>query len=301
MSKPTTPAVSATQNGNSSTGPADHAAVSMREVTPQGAQRRLDARLYTPMASSGTALGLIVFFHHGGFVAGNPDEVDDFVRALAARTRHQVLSSSYTLAGEHPFPAAVEDAHAVIAWVAKHHRKIGWDGVQLIVAGIEAGGNLAAVASLMARDRGGPSLAAQILIMPMLDPGLTTCSMRSLAPEPGMEGLADACAEGYHGYLQRAADRIHPYASPLQSSRLKGLPPALVLSAEDDPLRDEAEQYGAKLIACGIKTQITRLSPLRVQDQDLDQDARCDCAHQESALNEIAAFIAGLDSPQKIT
>lgn len=265
------------------------ASVIVRELAPQGAQRKLVARLYTP-APAPQQGGLIVFFHHGGFVAGDLDEVDEFMRALAVRTRHQVLSSTYTLAGEQPFPAAVEDAHSVLVWAARHHKKIGWDGAQLIVAGIEAGGNLAAVSSLMARDRGGPAVAAQILIMPMLDPGLTSCSMRSLPQDRGVAGVAEACAAGYRGYLQRAADRIHPYASPLQSSRLKNLPPALILSAEDDPLRDEAEQYGAKLIGCGVKTQVTRMPPLPLQDPD----ARCDCVRKDSALDEIAAFIAGI-------
>lgn len=272
--------------------------VIVRELAPQGAQRKLAARLYTPVPAPASATqhaGLIVFFHHGGFVAGDLDEVDEFLRALAVRSQHQVLSSTYTLSGEQPFPAAIEDAHAVLVWAAGHHQEIGWDGKQLIVSGIEAGGNLAAVASLMARDRGGPAVAAQILIMPMLDPGLTSCSMRSLPRDGGAAasfavGVAEACAAAYRGYLQRAADRIHPYASPLQSSRLKNLPPALILSAEDDPLRDEAEQYGAKLIACGVKTQVTRLPPMPLQDPD----ARCDCVRKDSALNEIAAFIAGI-------
>lgn len=269
-------------------------AVSVRELAPQGAQRKLAARLYTP-GSAKDAHGLIVFFHHGGFVAGNLDEVDEFMRALALRTRHQVLSSTYTLAGEQPFPAAVEDAHAVLQWAAKHRRKIGWDGGQLIVAGLEAGGNLAAVSSLMARDRGGPPVAAQILIMPMLDPGLTSCSMRSVPQDRGVAGVADACAAGYRGYLQRASDRTHPYASPLLSSRLKSLPPALILSAEDDPLRDEAEQYGVKLSGCGVQVRHSRLPAIPLQEPD----ARCDCVRKDSALAEIAAFIAGLASGAK--
>jgi acetyl esterase/lipase len=93
-----------------------------------------------------------------------------------------VLASTYTLAGVKPFPAAVEDAHAVLLWAKKNKAKLGWTGKQLLVAGIEAGANLAAVCALMSRDRGGPALAGQILIMPMLDPGLSTCSMRDMQP-----------------------------------------------------------------------------------------------------------------------
>ena len=261
--------------------------VTVRELAPQGARHRLLARLYTP-PSARRASGLIVFFHQGGFVGGDLDQVDDFVRALAERTGYQVLSSTYTLAGEQPFPAAVEDAHAVLQWAAKQRRKIGWDDGQLIVAGLEAGGNLAAVASMMARDRGGPAIGGQILIMPMLDPGLSSCSMRSLSHDRGIVDVADACAAGYRGYLQKAADRIHPYASPLQSSRLKNLPPALILSVDDDPLRDEAEQYAAKLSACGVQTRLTRLPPMPLQEPD----ARCECACKDIVLGEIAAFIA---------
>jgi acetyl esterase/lipase len=201
-----------------------------------------------------------------------------------------VLASGYTLATSAPFPAAVEDAHAVLTWAKKNKAKLGWSGKSLLVAGIEAGANLAAVCALMSRDRGGPALAGQILVMPMLDPGLTTCSMRELqAPE--LLDVADACASAYRGYLPNAADRTHPYASPLQSSRLKNLPPALILSAQDDPLRDEAEQYGAKLIACGIKTMVSRMPAAPLQEAGARNECACKCY----ALGEIASFIAGLD------
>jgi acetyl esterase/lipase len=125
----------------------------------------------------------------------------------------------------------------------------------------------------------------------MLDPGLTTCSMRDLPAAPEMVEVADACAAAYRGYLPNAADRTHPYASPLQSSRLKNLPPALILSAEDDPLRDEAEQYGAKLISCGTKTTVRRLQPAPLHESG----ARNECACRQSALGEMTSFIAGLE------
>ena len=276
------------------TGPLSAAAPSVaplvvRDMSAQGAQAKLAARLYSPPATA-LADGLIVFFHQGGFVGGSLDESDEFVRALASAIGLPVLSASYTLACEQPFPAAVEDAHAVLCWAAQHAAQLGWSGARLITAGIEAGGNLAAVSALVARDRGGPSLAAQILIMPMLDPGLSSGSMRSLHAGPGVAGVADACAAAYRGYLPRVADRTHPYASPLQSSRLKDLPAALILSVQEDPLRDEAEQYGARLIAAGIKTLVKRLAPLPLQDGQ----ARSRCAHEQSALSEIATFIAGL-------
>ncbi|MRW88688.1 alpha/beta hydrolase fold domain-containing protein [Duganella sp. FT80W] len=263
----------------------------IRSLEVKGADGPLAARLYTSGDAGAKRDTLLVFFHAGGFVGGDLEDADVFLRHLADDSQQMaVLASAYTLATEKPFPAAVEDAHAVLVWAKKHKAKLGWTGKQLLVAGIEAGANLAAVCALMSRDRGGPALAGQVLVMPMLDPGLTTCSMRELqAPE--LLDVADACAKAYRGYLPNAADRTHPYASPLQSSRLKNLPPALILSTEDDPLRDEAEQYGAKLIANGVKTTVRRMQPAPLQDAE----ARNECACRCQALGEIAGFVAGLE------
>lgn len=269
--------------------PAD--GLTVRELAVQGAAGALDARLYTA-APEARLDSLIVFFHGGGFVDGDLCDADDFLRALVrSRPGQLVLATNYTLAPVRPFPAAVEDAHAVLLWAKKNKGKLGWTGKRLVVSGIEAGANLAAVCTLMARDRGGPALAGQILIMPMLDPGLSSCSMRAMPACADMIEVADACAAAYRGYLPNAADRTHPYASPLQSSRLKNLPPALILSAEDDPLRDEAEQYGAKLIGCGVKTTVIRMRPAPLQEAG----ARNECACRAQALNEMGAFIAGLE------
>ncbi|MEC4720555.1 alpha/beta hydrolase [Noviherbaspirillum sp. CPCC 100848] len=263
------------------------AQVKMRRQAVKGAQRELATMLFQPPAA---AEGLIVYFPGGGFIADELEACELFCRVLAARVGLTVLASSYTLATELPFPAAVEDAHAVLSWAGRYCKRKGWKSPRLIVAGLEAGGNLAAVSALMARDRGGPALAAQILMMPMLDPGLTTCSMRTVAARNGGVEAANACAKAYRGYLPHAIDRAHPYASPLQSSRMKHLPPALILSADDDPLRDEAEHYGAKLIAAGVPTTVRRLAPIALDDPD----ARCSCARKESALHEVESFIAGL-------
>lgn len=276
---------------------AETANVTVRQLTVKGARRDLAARLYTPASSDhsgsgGRKRGLIVFFPAGGFVTDELDMADSFMRVLAARTGFTALASSYTLAREHAFPAAVEDAHAVLSWAARYCARHCGKGAPLIVMGIEAGGNLAAVSALMSRDRGGPALAGQVLIMPMLDASLTSCSMRQLSRENGSARAMNMCAAGYRGYLPRATDRDHPYASPLQSSRMKGLPSALILSADDDPLRDEAEQYGAKLAAAGVTSTMRRLAPIVLQEPD----ARCSCARKDEALQEIAAFIAALNA-----
>lgn len=273
--------------------PAD---LKIRELEVRGAQGPLAARLYLAGNPSAKRDALIVFFHGGGFVAGDLEEADEFLRHLVTcNPGHVILATNYTLATVSPFPAAVEDAHAVLAWAKKNKAKLAWSGKQLLTAGIEAGANLAAVSALMARDRGGPALAGQILIMPMLDPGLSTCSMRELPNCPDKMQVANTCAAAYRGYLPNAADRAHPYASPLQSSRLKNLPPALILSAEDDPLRDEAEQYGAKLIACGVKTTVRRMPPAPLQEPG----ARNECACRGFALKEMASFISAIDGPEQ--
>ena len=264
----------------------------IRELEVGGAQGPLAARLYRGAEGTGRQDSLIVFFHSGGFVKGDLDEADMFLRHLAGCAQgHLVLASCYTLATVAPFPAAAEDAHAVLAWTKKNKAALGWSGKRLLVAGIEAGANLAAVCSLMARDRGGPELAGQILVMPMLDPGLSTCSMREIPVDSDVAGVANTCALSYRGYLPNAADRMHPYASPLQSSRLKNLPPALILSAEDDPLRDEAEQYGAKLAACGVTTTVKRMAAAPLNDTA----ARNECACEGPALREMGNFLRALE------
>lgn len=273
----------------------DDNSVQVQPVTVEGAYGPLDACLYSPVATPHGDQPLIVFFPCGGFVTCNLEEGDTFTKMLARRTGCKILISSYTLPQVRAFPAAVEDAHAVLAWAAANRAALGWNGKRLITSGVEAGGNLAAVSALMARDRGGPMLAAQILVMPMLDPGLTSCSMRSVDDARGAARAANECAAGYRDYLPRAIDRTHPYASPLQSSRMRGLPPALILSADDDPLRDEAEQYGAKLAAAGVRTTLRRLPPLPLEKPD----ARSSCVRHDTALQELEAFTATLRASGK--
>ena len=264
-----------------------------RDLEVAGFEGPLAGRLYRAVVDGRRDL-LIVFFHGGGFVDGDLEEADGFLRRLAEASGYPVvLSSTYTLAPVKPFPAAVEDAHAVLAWAGRNKARLGWTGKRMLVAGIEAGGNIAAVAAMMSRDRGAPRLAGQILIMPMLDPGLSTCSMRELPSGPDKARVVDECVAAYRGYLPHAADRSHPYASPLQSSRLKGLPPALILSTDDDPLRDEAEAYGAKLIAAGVRTTVRRLPAAQLEEPN----ARNECACTGHVLYEIANFIAGLEGP----
>jgi acetyl esterase len=220
-----------------------------------------------------------MYFHSGRFVSGDLVEADVVARRLATRLGVAVVTPAYSLATERPFPAAAEDAYAALVWAHGNAAQGHWDARRIAVIGDEAGGNLAAVVAMMARDRGGPSIAAQVLIAPMVDPTLSSCSMRSAGE------ITARCTEAYQRYLPRASDRLHPYAAPAVSTRLAALPPALIITTQDDALRDEAETYATKLIAAGVKTQVTRLP-----------------AHgsPEALWREIATFLQPLFAPKSL-
>lgn len=259
------------------------------KVAGDGVQ--LDARLYRCDAAQGKRDHLIVFFHGGAFIKGNLDDADGFLRHLVqSGSQLVVLAASYTLAQVGAFPAAMEDAHAVLKWATKNKSALAWSGKYLFVAGIDAGANLAAVSTIVARDRGGPYLDGQILIMPMLDPSLCSSSMRNLDTNPVIIHLAAICADGYRAYLPRAVDRSHPYAAPLESSRLRNLPPALILVAEGDPLKDEAERYAAKLSEFGVQTTLKNLPTLPM----IKPGDRNEFADNGNAQGEIVSFLADL-------
>jgi len=237
--------------------PRTGATVEVSEQTYPGHSRAHPVRLFRP-AKARQSLPVIVFLHAGDFVSGVIEDAETAARILAARLNAIVATPGYTLAGERPFPEAAEDAYAAIGWAYTNAPLHGADVHRIVIAGEEAGGNLAAVAALMAKDRGGPQLAAQVLISPMLDPTLATRSM--LDASPGSSRSIAGCLAAYKRYLPAATDRLHPYAAPAHCSRLAGVAPALIVSAEGDPLRDEAEGYGAALIATGVTTQVTRIA-----------------------------------------
>lgn len=266
----------------------------VRDISVQGAAGPLKARLYGVSPDGIKYPRLLVFFHGGGFDSGGLAQNDVFLRRLAGEQPGLlILSTEYTLTGDGPFPVAIEDAYSILIWVTRHRSSLFWSGAQLIVAGVEAGANLAAVSNLMTRDRGGPVISAQILLMPMLDTTLSSRSMRALPRDNIQSARAEACSAAYRRYLPDVMDRMHPYASPLQSSRLRGLAPALILAVEGDPLQDEAEQFGAKLISSGVMATVKRLPPL----PDVS-NAREECAASPRALREISLFL-GVQIPLK--
>jgi acetyl esterase len=201
----------------------------------------------------GAARPTVLYFHGGLFNCGSVEDAAGLARALANEA--VTVCVDYPLAPRLHFPATVELAFEALLWTASHASGLGADAARIVVAGDQAGGNLAAVVAMMARDRGlgmGPvKLQGQVLISPMLDPQQATQSMQKAGDCP--------CRKAWSDYLPCASDAMHPYAAPITSRRLGGLAPALIVSAELDPLRDEAEQYAAKLIAAGVPVQMRRL------------------------------------------
>ena len=211
------------------------------------------------------ALPAVVILCHGGdFCTGGIAAALPVASALTCALNAVVMTPDYTLAGERPFPAAVEDAYAAAVWARVHAAQGRWNADCMVVIGEEAGGNLAAAVALMARDRGGPALRAQVLISPMLDPTLTSGSMRDA--DGAAAHSIDCCAAAYRRYLPAVADHLHPYAAPAHCSRLSGVAPALIVTAASDPLRDEAQAYATALAAAGVHAISTRVT--RVNNSD---------------------------------
>ena len=216
-----------------------------------GPNGEIPLRIYTP-ADSAAREGrpVLVFFHGGGWVVGDLETHDTLCRHLANAAHCAVLAVDYRLAPEHKFPAAVEDGWAALEWVARNAQALGLDGARLAVGGDSAGGNLAAVASLLARDRGAPPLAAQLLLYPALDMGMHLGSYRRFAE--GYLLTRATMAWFVDHYLARPAEIDDWRASPLRAADLAGLPPALVVTAGYDPLSDEGVAYAHRLVASGV-------------------------------------------------
>jgi acetyl esterase len=221
-------------------------------LTPDG--HRLAMRLYRPGGCTGR--GVLVWLHGGGFTTGDLDTHDTLCRRLSAGAGTALLSVDYRLAPEHRFPAAVHDAAAALGWVAAEGRRLGLDGTRIAVGGSSAGGNLAAAAALHARDAGGPPIALQLLVYPVTD---ATASLPSHVE----------CAEGYQltaammraywaHYMPAGIDPRTPLLSPLWAPSLAGLPPACVVVAELDPLRDEVDAFAARLREAGVPVESRR-------------------------------------------
>jgi acetyl esterase len=211
----------------------------------------ITARVYEPSADPPAT---VVYFHGGGWVIGSVDDWDALARTLAVRSGARIVSVDYRLAPEHRFPVAHDDCYAAVVWTAEQLA----GGTPLVVAGDSAGGNLAAAVALRARENGGPSLRAQVLVYPALDPSCTTDSYREngegyLLDEPGMRWF-------WQQYLGSDGDgnEEDELAAPACAADLRGLPPATIVTAEFDPLRDEGEAYGARLRDAAVPVTVRR-------------------------------------------
>ncbi|MCZ6782373.1 MAG: alpha/beta hydrolase [Proteobacteria bacterium] len=222
--------------------------------TLPGPGGEIPVRIYTPSAARD--LPCLVYFHGGGFVICDLDTHDGSCRSLCNGAQCTVVSVDYRLAPEHKFPAAPEDCYAATRWVVENGASIGIDPARVAVGGDSAGGCLSAVVTLMARARGGPALAHQLLIYPVTNHAFDTASYAENA-----EGylLSKAMMQWFWAhYLEKEDDGRDPLASPLRAPDHSGLPPATVITAEFDPLRDEGEAYAARLEGAGVPTSLLR-------------------------------------------
>jgi len=200
----------------------------------------------------------LVFYHGGGWVIGDLYTHDGICRSLTNTAGCAVASVDYRLAPEAKYPVAAEDSYAALRWMVDNAGRLDIDPRRVAVGGDSAGGNLATVVTLMSRDRGGPSVVHQTLIYPVTDHGFETPSYRENAT--GYVLTREAMRWFWGHYLARDQQGAEAYASPLRAGSLAGLPPALVLTAECDPLRDEGEAYAARLRDAGVPVTLTRYS-----------------------------------------
>jgi acetyl esterase len=224
------------------------------DLTIPGTVGDIPLRVYRPSRQPNPPA--LVYFHGGGMVLGSTHSFEPLARNFAHHSAATVVAVDYHLAPEAPPPAQFDDALAATTWVAKHATELGVDAGRLAVVGDSAGGALAAGVALAARDRRGPALCCQVLLYPGLDRDMTAPSLTELADAP-MLSLADI------EYMHELADHDagaphHPYLVPARATDLTGLPPAIVVTAEADPIRDWGERYAQRLRDAGVQTTITR-------------------------------------------
>lgn len=229
----------------------------VQDRTVPTAAGEVPVRVYTPAEQD--AYGVVVYLHGGAFFLGSLDTHDQVCRELAAATGFRIVSVGYRLAPEHAFPAGLEDAYGVLRWVVEHGEELAWDGRTLAVAGDSSGGTFAAAVAARAVDDGLEALTHQVLYYPSLDLDLDPDRYPSRRTEGEGYGLETAGLKPFNAfYLDGGADPEDPRVSPLRREDLTGLPPALVVTAEHDPLRDEGELYARRLQEAGVPVTLSR-------------------------------------------
>jgi acetyl esterase len=231
-----------------------HSVEDATAVTPSG---EVPVRIYTPAGAD--AHGLLVYFHGGAFFLGTLDTHDHVARALAKETGHKVISVGYRLAPEAAFPAGLDDCYGVVRWAAEQGTRLGWDGNNLVIAGDSSGGNFVAAVAAKAHDDGFDRITHQVLFYPSLDLDFDVDRYASLRENAEGFGLETAGLKPFNSfYLENGADPADPLVSPIKRDDLAGLPAALIITAEHDPLRDEGELYGQRLAEAGVVVTVSR-------------------------------------------
>ncbi|MFW6641445.1 alpha/beta hydrolase [Nocardiopsis algeriensis] len=231
-----------------------HAVEDTTATTPSG---EVPVRIYTPAEAD--SYGLLVYFHGGAFFSGSLDTHDGIARSLARETGHKVVSVGYSLAPEAAYPTALRECYGVVRWAADNGESLGWDGGNLAVAGDSSGGNFAAAVTAMARDDGFDRISHQVLLYPSVDLDFDTERYASLRDNAEGYGLETRALKPHNAfYLDSGADPADPLVSPIKREDLSGLPPALIVTAEYDPLRDEGELYGRRLEEAGVEVEVRR-------------------------------------------
>lgn len=260
---------------------AQESELDVAEAGIDGYAQRIALRSYRPLKQR-RAMPLVLYFHGGRFSGGSLDDAAVPAAAIAHAADAWVVAVGYSLAPAFPFPAALEDGYRALQWAVDHAGAHGADAARVGLAGHDAGGNLATCIAAMARDRREVRVSAQALIAPLLDPSLTHQVYSGSQFDSSIADALDmsAYASCYRAYLPNPMQRLHPYAAPLDSRRLAGLPPTMIASAEYDQLHVEADKYAAVLIAAGIPTEVTR-------HRHASHDA---IANDASVLADVGAF-----------
>jgi acetyl esterase len=226
----------------------------VEDRTIPGLAGDVSIRIYTPDGQA--PFPVLVWFHGGGWVIGSVAASDHTGRELANTAGCVVVSIDYRLAPEHKFPACLDDCDAAYQWVVAHAPTFGGDARRVAVGGDSAGGNLAAAVCLRAKERGGPLPVFQLLVYPVVDYNFDRPSYRANAD--GYLLTQTAMRWFWDQYVNTPEEMAHPHASPMSATDLSGLPPALIITAEFDPLRDEGEAFGERLRHAGVPVEVTR-------------------------------------------
>ena len=216
----------------------------------------LPVRIYRPEGNG--PFPVVVYFHGGGFIVGSLDTHDPVCRDICAGACALVVSVEYRRAPENRFPSQVEDALAATRWVGEHAAELDGDANRIVIAGDSAGANLSTVISMRVRDEGGPRLCGQVLIYPVTDMAAIETESRREMGDKGYFMTLEDMEWMTRQYVKEESDMANPWCSPRRAKDLSGLPPAFILTAEYDPLRDEGEQYGQMLEKAGVPVKVKR-------------------------------------------